>query len=165
MVAVALTVSRSRRVISYGLTGSARNLSQSQHVLLCQRASLAIRPHRLSRRQKDCASCVVYLGPSSLWRGIRNLYPATDYVVRYRGLNLALVNKLLVIGLSSLTLPMPHLATTELIATLDKVQPTFAIPSRYYKSEVHCLPLLGRNVTNPSLAWGACEPEAMGFLT
>jgi hypothetical protein len=51
----------------------------------------------------------VYLGLGALWRGIRYLYPATDYVVRYRGLNLAFMNKLLIISLSSIS--MPNLTT------------------------------------------------------
>ena len=91
------------KAVLRGLTSS-ESWSQSQHVPLCQRVNLAIRPHRLSRRFHS-ASCVVYLGLGSLWRGIRYLYPATDYVVRYRGLNLTFTNKLLIISLSCFSVP------------------------------------------------------------
>jgi hypothetical protein len=75
------------KAILRGLTGCPSSLSQSQHVLLCQRVNLAIRPHRLSKGFIS-APCVVYLGLGSLWRGIRYLSPAGDYIVRYSSLNL-----------------------------------------------------------------------------
>jgi hypothetical protein len=73
------------KAILRGLTGCPSSLSQSQHVLLCQSVSLAIRPHRLSRRFHS-ASCVVYLGPGALWRGIRYLSPAGACIIRYSSL-------------------------------------------------------------------------------
>jgi hypothetical protein len=71
------------KAILRGLTSS-EIWSQSQHVL-CQSVSLAIRPHRLSRRFHS-ASCVMYLGPGAPWRSIRDLLPAGDYIVRYSSL-------------------------------------------------------------------------------